>query len=71
MRQRSSAVKAAWCHLPVAVRPCARWRLGRTTPGPAELGMITVMCCCRPRWRLGSYGTRSCQQRHSSCGARC
>ena len=33
--------------------------------GPDGVGMLTVMCCCRPRWRAGSYGVRSCQQRHT------
>lgn len=34
-----------------AMRAVAAWS---TTPGPDEAGMMTVMCCWRPRWRSGS-----------------
>ena len=34
-----------------AMRAVAAWS---TAPQPDEVGMMTVMCCCRPRWRSGS-----------------
>ncbi|MGO9752265.1 MAG: hypothetical protein ACLP22_12305 [Solirubrobacteraceae bacterium] len=32
---------------------------------PSGLGIVTVMYCWAARWRASSYGTPSCQQRHT------
>ena len=50
---------------------------GEVGQGPDGVGMVTVMCCCRARWRAGSYGsgpassaTRSGTTRARGCAAR-
>jgi hypothetical protein len=30
------------------------------------VGIVTVQCACRARWRARSYGIRSCQHRHTT-----
>jgi hypothetical protein len=57
---RSALRAALWVTAALAIR----WVAARSGRGPDGVGMVTVMCCCRARWRAGSYGIRSCQQRH-------
>jgi hypothetical protein len=57
-----SALRAASS---VTAAPAIRSVAARSGRGPDGVGMVTAMCCCRPRWRAGSYGVRSCQQRHT------
>src|SRR5450755_3448365 len=65
---RSYCVAVTSCCREFAARGKApatmRWVAAWSRTGPDTVGMVTVMCCCRARWRAGSYGTRSCQQRH-------
>ena len=46
-----SALRAAGS---VTAAPAIRWVAARSGRGPDELGMVTVMCCCRPRCLAGS-----------------
>jgi len=39
--------------LGMTVGAAIRWVAWGSGRGPDELGIVTVMCCCRPVWRLG------------------
>jgi hypothetical protein len=47
----------------VTAAAAIRWVAAMSTRSSGGAGMVTVMCCCRPRCRAGSYGAWSCQQR--------
>jgi hypothetical protein len=57
-----SALRAA---LRVTAVPAIRGVTARSGTGPDVVGMVIVICRCSARWRAGSYGTPSCQQRHT------
>jgi hypothetical protein len=40
--------------LGLTAAPAIRWVAARSGTGPDGVGMVTVMCCCRARWRAGS-----------------
>ena len=46
-----SALRAA-CSVTAA--PSIRWVAARSGTGPDGVGMVSVQCCCRARWRAGS-----------------
>ena len=58
---RSALRAARW----VTAAPAIRWVAAVSGRGPDEVGIVTVAWRCSARWRAGSYGTRSCQQRHT------
>src|SRR5438067_2030604 len=58
---RSALRSACW----VTAAPAIRWVAAVSGRGPGEVGMVTVTWRCSARWRAGSYGTPSCQQRHT------
>ena len=54
---RSALRAALW----VTAVPSIRWVAAVSGWGPDAAGIVTETCCCRPRWRAGSYGVRPCE----------